>query len=77
MKSTRSHGAVAPQIPWLSKAMSEVAKLRNDHPHCHIDTVWACAGQTGAGCGHRGRVSRSARGPRNPWLAVSQKKTAG
>jgi hypothetical protein len=35
------------------------------------------ADQTGAGCGHRGRVSRSARGPRRPWPAVSPKKTAG
>jgi hypothetical protein len=24
--------------------MSDVAKLRKDHPCWHIDTVWACAG---------------------------------
>jgi hypothetical protein len=39
------------------KAMSEVAKLRNDHPHWHIDTVWACAG---SGPDRRGlRASRA------------------
>ena len=24
--------------------MSEVTKLREDHPHWRIDTTWACAG---------------------------------
>jgi hypothetical protein len=26
------------------KAMSEVTKLRQDHPHWHIGTAWICAG---------------------------------
>jgi hypothetical protein len=43
--------------PKGGKAMSEVAKLRNDHPHWHIDTVWACAG---SGPDRRGlRASRA------------------
>jgi len=27
-----------------AKAMSEVTKLREDHPHWRIDTAWTCAG---------------------------------
>ena len=27
-----------------AKAMSEVTKLREDHPHWRIDTTWTCAG---------------------------------
>jgi len=60
--------------------MSDVAKLGKDHPHWHTSTPSGLvrgAGQTGAGCGHHGRVSRSARGLRMPWPAGSQKKTAG
>ena len=37
--------------------MSDVAQLRQDHPHWHIDTVWACAG---SGPDRRGlRASRA------------------
>ncbi len=37
--------------------MSDVAKLREDHPRWHIDTVWACAG---SGPDRRGlRASRA------------------
>jgi len=56
--------------------MSEVAKLRKDHPH------WAHRHRLGL-CGERARPARAAgiaggcHGPREPWLAVSQKKTTG
>ncbi len=57
------------------RAMSEVAKLRKDHPRWHIDTVWACAG---SGPDRRGlRASRAGVTVRAWTVPVLARRIAG